>query len=241
MSKPYQDKFHIEGGELIKQIVFGMNDGIVSVFALLAGVYGGGLGTREILITLLAATVAGALSMAAGEFISAKSERNYFENEINQERLEVKLIPEIEKEEIRLIYKKKGFTGDLLKDIVNKITDDPELWVREMVIDEIGVTEIEQKGEMKGTIFIFISFILGALFPVLPYIIFQFLPPGSGYEMIIFLIAAVETFAGLFLIGALKKFITGVNWVKSGVEMLLVGILAFIASFFIGGLIESLV
>lgn len=241
MSKPYQDKFHIEGGELIKQIVFGMNDGIVSVFALLAGVYGGGLGTREILITLLAATVAGALSMAAGEFISAKSERNYFENEINQERLEVKLIPEIEKEEIRLIYKKKGFTGDLLKDIVNKITDDPELWVREMVIDEIGVTEIEQKGEMKGTIFIFISFILGALFPVLPYIIFQFLPPGSGYEMIIFLIAAVETFAGLFLVGALKKFITGVNWVKSGVEMLFVGILAFIASFFIGGLIESLV
>jgi VIT1/CCC1 family predicted Fe2+/Mn2+ transporter len=238
MSKPYQDKFHIEGGEIIRQIVFGMNDGIVSVFALLAGVYGGGLGTREILITLLAATIAGALSMAAGEFISAKSERNYFENEINQERLEVKLIPEVEREEIRLIYKKKGFSGELLNQIVKKITDDPELWVREMVIDELGVAEIEQKGELKGTIFIFISFILGALFPVLPYIIFQFLP---DYEMMIFLIAAVETFIGLFLVGALKKFITGVNWLKSGAEMLLVGTLAFIASFFIGGFIESLV
>lgn len=241
MSKPYQDKFHIEGGELIKQIVFGMNDGIVSVFALLAGVYGGGLGTREILITLLAATVAGALSMAAGEFISAKSERNYFENEINQERLEVKLIPEVEKEEIRLIYKNKGFTGDLLNQIVKKITANPDLWVKEMVIDELGVAEIEQKGEMKGTIFIFISFILGALFPTLPYIIFQFLPPGSDYKMIIFLIAAIETFAGLFLVGALKKFITGVNWVKSGMEMLLVGTLAFVASYFIGGLIKPLV
>ena len=239
MSKPYQDKFHIEGGEIIRQIVFGMNDGIVSVFALLAGVFGGGLGTREILITLLAATVAGALSMAAGEFISAKSERNYFENEINQERLEVKLIPEVEKEEIRLIYKNKGFSGDLLNQIVKKITSNPELWVKEMVIDELGIAEIEQKGELKGTIFIFISFILGALFPVLPYIIFQFLPPG--YELMIFLIAAIETFAGLFLVGALKKFITGVNWVKSGMEMLLVGTLAFIASFFIWGLIESLV
>jgi VIT1/CCC1 family predicted Fe2+/Mn2+ transporter len=239
MSKPYQDKFHIEGGDLIRQIVFGMNDGIVSVFALLAGVYGGGLGTREILITLLAAAIAGALSMAAGEFISAKSERNYFENEINQERLEVKLIPEVEREEIQLIYKKKGFTGDLLNEIVNKITSDPELWVKEMVIDELGVAEIDQKRELKGTIFIFISFILGALFPVLPYIIFQFLPPG--YEIMIFLIAAVETFVGLFLVGALKKFITGVNWLKSGLEMLLVGTLAFIASFFIGGFIESLV
>lgn len=241
MSKPYQDKFHIEGGEIIRQIVFGMNDGIVSVFALLAGVYGGGLGTREILITLLAATVAGALSMAAGEFISAKSERNYFENEINQERLEVKLIPEVEREEIRLIYKNKGFSGELLNQIVDKIcdTDDPELWVKEMVIDELGVAEIEQKGELKGTIFIFISFMLGALFPVLPYVIFQFLPPG--YELMIFLIAAVETFVGLFLVGALKKFITGVNWLKSGLEMLLIGTLAFIASFFIGGFIESLV
>ncbi len=241
MSKPYQDKFHIEGGELIKQIVFGMNDGIVSVFALLAGVYGGGLGTREILITLLAASIAGALSMAAGEFISAKSERNYFENEINQERLEVKLIPEVEREEIRLIYKNKGFSGEFLNQIVDKIcdTDDPELWVKEMVIDELGVAEIEQKGELKGTIFIFISFMLGALFPVLPYVIFQFLPPG--YKLMIFMIAAVETFVGLFLVGALKKFITGVNWLKSGLEMLLVGTLAFIASFFIGRFIENLV
>jgi VIT1/CCC1 family predicted Fe2+/Mn2+ transporter len=108
-----------------------------------------------------------------------------------------------------------------------------------MVIDELGVAEIDQKRELKGTIFIFISFILGALFPVLPYIIFQFLPPG--YKIMIFLIAAVETFVGLFLVGALKKFITGVNWLKSGLEMLLVGTLAFIASFFIGGFIESLV
>ena len=113
MAKPYQDKFHIEGGEIIRQIVFGMNDGIVSVFALLAGVAGARLNSTEILITLLAATIAGALSMAAGEFISSKSERNYFENEINQERLEVKLIPDVEREEIRQIYMKKGFTGDL--------------------------------------------------------------------------------------------------------------------------------
>ncbi len=231
MSSPYEDKFHIEGGEIIRQIVFGMNDGIVSVFALLAGVAGAGQSAPIIVITLMAATIAGALSMAAGEFISGKSERNYFENEINQERLEIILCPEVEKEEIRAIYRQKGFSGDLLEKIVAQIISNPDLWVREMVIDELGIADLEQEGEIKGVIVIFISFIGGAMFPTLPYILFQGFP-----SEIIFLIAAIVTFGGLFLIGAMKKYITGVNWIKSGSEMLVVGTLAFIASFFIGGL-----
>ena len=113
MSKPFEDKSHLEGGEIIRQVVFGANDGIVSVFALLAGIAGADQSPAIILLTLLAATIAGALSMAAGEYVSGKSERNFYENEINQERLEIKLIPEIEREEIELIYKKKGFSGDI--------------------------------------------------------------------------------------------------------------------------------
>ena len=231
MSKPYEDKFHIQGGEIIRQVVFGANDGIVSVFALLAGVAGAKQSANVILITLLAATIAGALSMAVGEYISGKSERNYFENEINQERLELKLCPHIEKEEIRLIYQSKGFSGDVLDKIVEKITSNDELWVREMIIEELGVAEIEQEGEIKGTIVIFIAFILGAMFPTLPYIIFQSLDDKT-----IFIIATIFTFFGLFLVGAVKKFITGVNWLKSGMEMLLAGTFAFGISYLIGGL-----
>ncbi|MHA1683529.1 MAG: VIT1/CCC1 transporter family protein [Promethearchaeota archaeon] len=231
MSEPYQDQFHVQGGEIIRQIVFGMNDGIVSIFALLAGVAGAGLDAKTILITLLAASIAGALSMAAGEFISSKSERNYFENEIKQERLEVKLVPEIEKEELRMIYRKKGFSGDILEKIVEQITKDTELWIREMVIDELGIANLEQGGELKGVIMIFISFIGGSMFPTLPYVFLQYLAPGG-----IFLVAAFVTFFGLFAVGAIKKFITGVNWLKSGFEMLVAGTLAFTASYFIGGL-----
>ena len=231
MEKPYTDKFHVEGGEIIRQIIFGMNDGIVSVFALLAGVAGAGLDPTTILITLLAASIAGALSMAAGEFISSKSERNYYENEIKQERLEIKLVPEIEKEELRLIYRKKGFEGEILEKIVTQIIKDPDLWVREMVIDELGIAELEQGGELKGVIVIFISFVAGSLFPTFPYIAFQALD-----SIQIFWIASFVTFFGLFIVGALKKYITGVNWLKSGLEMLIVGTLAFVASYFIGGL-----
>ncbi|MCF2141899.1 MAG: VIT1/CCC1 transporter family protein [Candidatus Lokiarchaeota archaeon] len=233
MSKPYQDELHLTGGEIIRQVTFGMNDGVVSIFALLAGVAGADQTPKTILITLLAATIAGALSMAAGEFISGKSERDYYKHEIAQERLEIHLTPEIEKEEIRLIYKRKGFRGDLLDQIVNQIIQDEDRWVREMVIEELGVTDLEPENPLKNSIVIFFAFILGALFPVLPYAIFQTLLSPSS----IFWVATAITFGGLFLAGALKKFVTGVNWFKSGIEMLAVGLFAYGISYLLGTLV----
>ncbi|MBN2150171.1 MAG: VIT1/CCC1 transporter family protein [Candidatus Lokiarchaeota archaeon] len=228
----YAEKYHVQGGGIIREIVFGMNDGIVSIFALLAGIAGARVGPQQILITLLAATIAGALSMAAGEYLSSKSARNYIESEIHKERLEVKLCPDIEREEIRHIYTKKGFSGEVLDQIVATITKDPELWVKEMVIEELGTAEIEQESELKGVIIIFVSFMGGAMFPTLPYMVLQFL----GGETL-FWVATFVTFFGLFLVGALKKVVTGQNWIKSGLEMLIAGTLAFLASYGIGLLV----
>jgi VIT1/CCC1 family predicted Fe2+/Mn2+ transporter len=233
MGDSFEDKFHLEGGELIRQVTFGMNDGVVSIFALLAGIAGAGQDPKTILITLLAATIAGALSMAAGEFISSKSERDYFKHEIKQERLEIKLVPDIEKEEIRQIYRKKGFHGQLLEQITEKITSDPKQWVKEMVMDELGVSDLQEENGFKTSAIIFIAFCLGALFPVLPYAMFQSTFDGQ----IIFWIATAITFGGLFFVGAMKKFVTGVFWLKSGFEMLIVGLFAFGISFLIGNLV----
>ncbi|MBB6479298.1 VIT1/CCC1 transporter family protein [Spirochaeta isovalerica] len=227
----YTDKFHLQGGELIRQVTFGMNDGVVSIFALLAGMAGAGQEPKIILITLLAATVAGALSMSAGEFISSKSEADYYNHEIEQESLEIKLCPEIEKDELRKIYKEKGFEGELLEQIVDHLSQDRDRWVREMVNDELGVTEIEQGADFKSVIIIFFSFILGACFPTLPYVFMISFPVEPFF---IFKIATAVTVGGLFLAGALKKFVTGVNWLKSGVEMLIVGFFAFTVSYAIG-------
>jgi VIT1/CCC1 family predicted Fe2+/Mn2+ transporter len=227
----YTDKFHLQGGELIRQITFGMNDGVVSVFALLAGLAGAGQDPKVILITLLAATVAGALSMAAGEFISSKSEADYYNHEIEQETLEIKLCPEIEKEELRKIYQNKGFEGELLDQVVEHLIKDKENWVREMVIDELGVTELIHESEIKSSLIIFVAFVLGACFPTLPYV---FLIGFDLEPMVIFKTATLITVVGLFLAGALKKFVTGVNWLKSGLEMLAVGFFAFSISYIIG-------
>lgn len=229
--KTYTDKFHLQGGELIKQITFGMNDGVVSIFALLAGMAGAGQEAKTILITLVAATVAGALSMAAGEFISGKSEADYFNHEVEQESLEIELCPEIEKEELRRIYRAKGLKGDLLNQVVNEISKDKTQWVKEMVIDELGVTELEHGAELKSSGIIFVAFVMGACFPTLPYL---FLIGSDLPSQTMFIIATSVTVGGLFLAGALKRFVTGVNWIKSGFEMLAVGFFAFSVSYLIG-------
>lgn len=231
MPSTYQEKFHLQGGEMIRQVTFGMNDGVVSVFALLAGIAGANQSVSTILVTLIAATAAGALSMAAGEYISSKSESDFFNHEIEQERLEIKLCPEIEREEIRQIYLKKGFSGDLLEQVVDTICKDPDLWVQEMVVDELGVTEIEHESSFKTPLVIFVAFCIGASFPTLPYVI---LAPMDVDPQLIFNIATAVTIAGLFLAGAMKKFVTGVNWFKSGMEMVLVGAFAFGISYLIG-------
>lgn len=227
----FKESFHLEGGELIRQVTFGLNDGVVSIFALLAGMAGAGQSAETILITLLAASVAGALSMAAGEYVSNKSEADYYRHEIEQERLEIELCPHIEKEELRLIYRRKGFEGKLLEEIVDTLAKDKDLWVREMVIDELGVAEAEPEDGFKTSAVIFVAFLCGAAFPTLPYILAG---PLGGTGQSTFIAATLVTVIGLFLAGAMKKFVTGVNGLKSGLEMLGVGFFAFCISYIIG-------
>ncbi|TKB09273.1 VIT1/CCC1 transporter family protein [Desulforhopalus sp. IMCC35007] len=227
----FKESFHLEGGELIRQVTFGLNDGVVSIFALLAGLVGAGQSSETILITLLAASVAGALSMAAGEYVSNKSEADFYSHEIEQERLEIELCPHIEKEELRLIYRRKGFNGQLLEDIVDRICKDKELWVQEMVVDELGVTDVEQQGGFKTSIVILFAFMGGAAFPTVPYLLAA--PLGLS-ALTTFIAATVVTVFGLFGAGAMKKFVTGVNWFKSGFEMLIVGFFAYMISYLIG-------
>ncbi len=228
--KDYIDKVHLAGGEVIRNVILGMNDGIVSIFALLAGVAGAKQSAITILISLLAATIAGALSMGVGDYISSKSEQDYYKKEIDQERLEIKLVPDVEKRELRRIYKNKGFDGVVLDQIVNTIIKNPDQWALEMVIEELGVAELEQKKVSKTSLVTFFAFFIGAFFPMGPYL-FMYL---WADEMTMFWTATVLTFSGLFLVGSLKKYITGKIWWRSGVEMLIAGSFAFGVSYLIG-------
>ncbi len=222
---PWQGERHKSGGGIIKELIFGCNDGLISTFALLAGLAGAALGPEIILLTLLAEMFSGAISMGLGEFISSKSQNDFYKHEIAQERAEMKIMPEIEREELREIYRRRGFEGDLLEQVVGKLTEDEDAWLTTMLREEVGIVDLELENPIKTAVIMFCAFIVGALVPISPYF---------TYTDVSFTLATVFSFGALFGIGALRSVVTGKKWWLSGVEMFCVGIVAYFATFGIG-------
>ncbi|MBY9002994.1 MAG: VIT1/CCC1 transporter family protein [Candidatus Lokiarchaeota archaeon] len=223
---------HIKGGGKIRSAILGMNDGLISTFTLLVGIAAATLtgGNTLVILTGIAAMVSGAISMGLGEYISSKSEWNYVKNEIKKEEAEIQLFPEEEKQEVKDLFIEMGLEGDTLNACVEKITRNKDIWLNFLIKNELGLEESENP--LIGAIITFLAFILGSLIPQLPY----FLNLG----MVSLVISSILSLGSLFVVGALKTKITGESRIKSGFEMVLIGIIAFIASYGIGILFEQL-
>ncbi|MFO8019519.1 MAG: VIT1/CCC1 transporter family protein [Promethearchaeia archaeon] len=231
----FKEKFseeHIAGGGKIRSIILGLNDGLISVFTLLIGVATATyLSTGDnfyVVLTGLAAMVSGAFSMGLGEYISSKSEAKYIQNEMERERAEIELLPEEEKMEVREIFKDMGFEGELLESSVEEITSDKETWQDFLISSELGLEEPESPA--RGAILTFFAFILGAFISIFPYLL--------DLGLISLILSSVISFSVLFIAGSLKSKITGEPPIKSGIEMIIVGLIAFLASYFIGVYLE---
>jgi VIT1/CCC1 family predicted Fe2+/Mn2+ transporter len=226
---------HITGGGKIRSAILGLNDGLISTFTLLVGIAAATLvstgGNLIVLLTGVAAMVSGAISMGLGEYISSKSEFNYIKNEIKKEKAEIRLFPEEEKEEVRSIFENMGFEGSNLDACVETITSNEEIWINFLIKSELGLDEPESP--IIGAVLTFFSFVAGAFIPLFPY----FLNLGI-FSLII---SSVISFGLLFIVGMLKTKITGEARLKSGFEMVLIGLIAFITSYFIGLLLEQLI
>jgi len=225
---------HVEGGEKIRSILLGLNDGLISTFTLLVGVAAATLATGNMIVILsgIAAMFSGAVSMGLGEYISSNSESKYLKNEIKKEKVEIELFPEEEKLEVREVFGEMGIKDQALDEAVESITSDKERWLKFLVKNELGFSE-EAYSPALGGLLTFFAFLLGAFIPLFPY----FLDLG----FISLVISSVLSFCMLFAVGALKKFITGENWLKAGIEMLIIGAIAFIISYEIGLLLEHLI
>lgn len=172
-----------------------------------------------------------AFRTALGIIMTTRAENKYLLHEIEQERLEIKLVPELEKEELGLMYKSKGFEGELLKDIINKITQNEELWIREMVQEELGYSEIIEDVSYKTGVYLFFFFIFGSFFVLAPYL-FLYKSQYSPTELFSFSI--IGSIIGLFIIGVYWKNITGGHWFKSALNSISIGLIAFGASVLVG-------
>jgi VIT1/CCC1 family predicted Fe2+/Mn2+ transporter len=218
---------HIVGGEKIRNIILGLNDGLISTFTLLVGIAAATIdtqGTTIVILTGIAAMIAGAVSMGLGDYISSKSEFNYIHNELKREKVEIELFPEEEKQEVSDIFEKMGFTGDLLNKNVEMIISNKETWINFLTKNELGLEEPENPA--LGAILTFIAFIIGALITLFPYFF------NLGYISLI--ISSIISFLMLFIVGTLKTRITGESKLRSGFEMIIVGAIAFIISFLVG-------
>jgi len=226
----FEKRHRSVGGNAIRAAVLGGNDGLVSNFSLVMGVAGASPSQEGVLLAGSAGLLAGALSMALGEWISVKSSQELYENQMQLELDELETNPEGEKKEIALIYMAKGIPEEQAHQMAASIMDDPARAHQLLVKEELGINAEELKGSaLEAALYSFFLFALGAVIPVLPFMF------TSGMKALV--ISVVGSAVGLFLIGAAITLFTGRNVWFSGGRQMLFGLLAAAITFGIGRLI----
>jgi vacuolar iron transporter family protein len=226
----FEKKHRSVGGNAIRAAVLGGNDGLVSNFSLIMGIAGATAGQQGVLLAGLAGLLAGALSMALGEWISVKSSQELYENQMQIEMEELESNPEGEQKELTLIYIAKGIPEEQAKEMAAEIMKDTKLAHEVLVKEELGINAEELKGSaVEAAIYSFIMFAIGAVIPVLPFMF------TNGTQAII--ISVSLSAVGLFLIGAAITLFTGKNVWYSGFRQVLFGLAAAAITFGIGKII----
>jgi len=208
----------------LREWVYGGIDGVVTTFAIIAGVTGASLSPMIVVILGIANLVGDGFSMAAGAYSSEKTDLDNYDRLRKIEEKHIDKDPEGETEEIRQIYKAKGFKGDDLENAVKVITDDREMWIEIMLTEEYGISPL-QKLPFKTGLHTFLSFLICGAMPLLPFILH--IPNAFGWALFL----SSLTFFG---IGCFKSLWSVHQWWKQGFETALIGLLAAGLSFLIG-------
>jgi VIT1/CCC1 family predicted Fe2+/Mn2+ transporter len=214
-------------GMLLKDAVFGVNDGIVSMLALVAGLSAASMTRQVVVIAGFAEAFAGAISMAIGSYISTKSQVEFLKSELRSEDMALKKSPRVEKEHLRAIYAKRGLKGRELDCVVNAIISNKTVWKEVMQKEELGFSETILENPLKGAVVMFVAFTLASMVPLIPYL---YATPGP----LAFTFSLFNGFVVLFLVGVGKTYFTGKNKLASGLEMIVVGGIATALAYGIG-------
>lgn len=223
-------------GQYIKSAIYGGLDGTITTFAVVAGVAGASLSTGIVLILGFANLIADGISMAIGDYLSTKAEKEYGEAERERETWEVENFPDGEKQELIELYTDKGMEKKDAEVMVNILSKNKKAWVEVMMVEELGILE-SKESPLKNAIVTFLSFAIFGFVPLITYILARFIP---GPESQTFLTASILTAITLFTLGALKTKVTSQKWYVSGSEMFIVGGLAAASAYLIGALLSGL-
>ena len=218
------------------EFVYGGIDGCVTTFAVVAGAVGAGLNSGIILILGFANLFADGFAMSIGAYLSSRSEIDNFKKHEQIEFWEIEKWPEAEIEEVRDIYRAKGFEGPLLEEVVSVITSDKERWVKDMMKEELNMKEESRSPKLIGAT-TFASFLLIGLIPLSIYVVDTFYPINAS----LFLLSSLFTALGFTIIGYLKAFVNETPPWKGILETLGLGIVAACVAYFVGDFLERIV
>ncbi|HEY7450906.1 MAG TPA: VIT1/CCC1 transporter family protein [Candidatus Limnocylindria bacterium] len=217
----------------IRELIFGAQDGLVSTVAVVSAVAGASGDRFAVLIAGLATALGGVFSMAAGEYLSSKSQREIFEAQIAGEREEVETRPGEAEAEVAYMFEEDGLPPDEAAHVAGIVATHPDVLLRTMVEKELALHVEEHAGTpLQGALIIGLAFGLGALVPILPYL---FLPIDTATW-----VAVVATGAVLFGIGVAKSRWTRRPPIPSGLEIFVIGALAGIVGYFFGNILPPL-
>lgn len=219
----------VNSGTNFRAMVFGINDGLVSNASLVFGVVGSGANSQFIFLTGLAGLLAGAFSMAVGEYISVKSQTELYENQISLEADELNEFPEEEAKELSLIYQAKGLDLKIANELAQKLIADKDKALDTLTREELGLNPEELGNPLGAGVSSFISFTIGAIIPIIPFLIFE--------KDLAFKISAPLSALGLFVAGMTTGLFTGKSALYCGARITLFGTIAAVATYLVGNLI----
>ena len=217
----------------LRDAVFGTQDGLISTLGALTGIAEGTQSGQAVIIAGLVIIVVESLSMAAGSYLSSKSQREYLERLLREEEEEIKTEPEKERQEIWDMYRARGYTDAEIEVIAKRLMADPRLLLEDMAHKELGICPTAFEEPLGNAFVMGTAYVLGGLVPIFPYLL---LPVGPAMPVSIGM-----TFLVLFLFGGLKGRIVKQVWWRSGIEMLVIAGLAALAGFVIGRVAHAVI
>lgn len=228
------EAWEIRGGGGVRDMIFGANDGLVSTLAFVVGAFGAFADPYIVLLTGIAELFAGTISMAVGSYQSSKSELEVLERESRRKQVKKRRTPEEEREELMKFYQTEGFESGAAEAIVDRIVKGKELPAQVGTLKELGLAPEELGNPIKAGVLCGVSFGFAALVPILPF----FFPIGSWEALIASVIGTVTT---LFGVGAMKTIFSRKNWVRSGLEMMVIGASAAAITYVIGKMVSFVI
>jgi VIT1/CCC1 family predicted Fe2+/Mn2+ transporter len=224
MHDHHHEEEHLQSSDFLRDVVIGMSDGLTVPFALAAGLAGAATGSTIIVIAGIAEIVAGSIAMGLGGYLAGQTQEDHYNSELKREYEEVERIPEMEKREVKDFFENLGLSEELQTKATEEIAKDKKQWVDFMMKFELGLDKPDPKRARKSALNIGLSYAVGGIIPLSPYIFFN-----DSMEALKF--SVVATLICLFIFGYFKSKVTGVPVLSGALRVMLIGALAAAAAY----------